>query len=58
MINAAAINFDLQDCMQQNTVIVVRVTPPKNLDVAKDPDIYLAEYLRDIQKVVNQYSPN
>ena len=58
MINAAAINFDLQECMQQNSVIVVRVTPPKNLDVAKDPDVYLAEYLRDIQNVVNQYNPD
>ncbi len=57
MINAAAINFDLQDCMNQNSVIVVRVTPPKNLDVAKDPDAILSEYLRDIQKVVNQYNP-
>ena len=58
MINAAAINFDLQECMNKNSVIVVRVTPPKNLDVAKDPDVYLAEYLRDIQNVVNQYNPN
>jgi circadian clock protein KaiC len=57
MINAAAINFDLQDCMNQNSVIVVRVTPPKNLDVAKDSDAILSEYLRDIQKVVNQYNP-
>jgi len=58
MINAAAINFDLQECMNKNSVIVVRVTPPKNLDFAKDPDVYLAEYLRDIQNVVNQYNPN
>ena len=58
MINAAAINFDLQACMHRDSVIIVRVTPPKNIDVAKDPDVYLAEYLRDIQKIVNQYNPD
>ncbi|MBT8377617.1 MAG: hypothetical protein KJN64_00145 [Ignavibacteria bacterium] len=58
MINAAAIHFDLQECMNQNSVVVVRVTPTKNIDVAKDPDSYLAEYLRDIKKVADQYNPN
>ncbi len=58
MINAAAIDFDLQKCMNQNSVVVVRVTPPKNVELAKDPDSYLAEYIRDIQKVVSQYNPN
>jgi circadian clock protein KaiC len=58
MINAAAIDFDLQECMNQNSVVVVRVTPPKNVELAKDPDSYLAEYVRDIQKVVNQYHPD
>jgi circadian clock protein KaiC len=58
MINAAAIDFDLQNCMNQNSVVVVRVTPPKNVELTKDPDTYLSEYIRDIDKVVNQYNPS
>jgi len=58
MINAAAIDFDLQHYMSQNSVVLVRVSPPKNIDLSNDPDLYLAEYLKDIRKVVNQYNPS
>ena len=58
MIHASSIDFDLQHFMNQNLVIVVRVTPPANLDEYENPDEYLAEYLKDIVSVVDQYKPN
>jgi circadian clock protein KaiC len=58
MINAASINVDLQQYMNQNMIVVVRVTPPKNIDKAKQPDSYLIEYIKDIKSIVNQYQPN
>jgi len=58
MILAASINFDLQHFMNQNLVIVVRVTPPEDLEEAEEPDEYLAEYISDIVPVVNQYNPS
>jgi len=57
MINAAAINVDLQHCILQNLIILVRVTPAKNVESAQDPDSYLKEYIRDIKSLVDQYSP-
>jgi circadian clock protein KaiC len=57
MINAASIDFDLQQLMNQNQVIIVKVTPPKNIEYAKDPDTYLSEYIRDIKTIVDQYNP-
>jgi circadian clock protein KaiC len=58
MILAASINFDLQHYMNQNLIIVVRVTPPENLEEVEKPDEYLAEYISDIVPVVNQYNPS
>ncbi|GBD87465.1 circadian clock protein kinase KaiC [bacterium BMS3Abin03] len=58
MIHASSIDFDLQHFMNQNLVIVVRVSPPANLDEYENPDEYLAEYLKDIVSVVDQYKPN
>jgi KaiC/GvpD/RAD55 family RecA-like ATPase len=58
MIHAASIDFDLQHYMNQNLIIVVKVTPPDNLDEIEDPDEYLAEYLKDITPVVEQYKPS
>ena len=58
MILAASIDFDLQHFMNQNLVIVVRVSPPEDLEDVEEPDEYLAEYISDIVPVVNQYNPS
>lgn len=58
LINAASIDFDLQHYMNNNTIIVVRVTPPTNIENAENPDSYLVDYIKDISNVVNQYQPN
>ena len=58
MIQAASIDFDLQQYMNQNQVIVVRVAPPSDLQEVENTDEFLVEYLRDIVTVVGQYQPN
>ena len=58
LILAASIDFDLQHYMNQNQIIVVRVTPPEDLEEIENPDEYLAEYISDIVPVVNQYNPS
>jgi circadian clock protein KaiC len=47
MILAASIDFDLQHYMSQNLIIVVRVTPPEDLEEVERPDEYLAEYISE-----------
>jgi len=58
LINAAAIDVDIQQFITQNQLILVRVTPAKNIEYAKDPDSYMVEYIRDIKSVIDQYNPN
>ncbi len=58
LIHAASIDFDLQQYMNQNLIIVVRVAPPSDLYEAGNPDEFLVEYLNDIVTVVDQYQPN
>jgi KaiC/GvpD/RAD55 family RecA-like ATPase len=58
LIHAASIDFDLQHYMNQNLIIVVRVTPPEDLHEVEDPDTHLADYIKDIVPVVEQYNPN
>jgi circadian clock protein KaiC len=58
MIHAASIDFDLQQYMNQNLIIVVRVAPPTDLYDSANPDDFLIEYLNDIVTVVDQYQPN
>jgi KaiC/GvpD/RAD55 family RecA-like ATPase len=57
MINASSIDFDLQSCMSENKVVVVRVNSPENINSDSESDDYLSEYLRDIVPVVEQYQP-
>lgn len=57
MIHAASIDFDIQTYMNQNLIVVVRVTPPVDLYDLRDPDEYLIEYLKDIVTVVEQFAP-
>ena len=56
MINASAIGFDLQTCMSENKVIVVRVNSSVENSETESDD-YLSEYLRDIVPIVEQYQP-
>jgi circadian clock protein KaiC len=58
LINAAAIDIDLQNLITQNLFTLVRVTPAKNIEYAKDPDSYLVEYIKDIKSVIDQYNPS
>jgi len=58
MIHAASIDLDLQTLMNQNLIIVVRVSPPAEVYNAPNPDDFLVEYLNDIVTVVNQYHPD
>jgi circadian clock protein KaiC len=57
MIHAASIDFDLQQCMDQNLIVVIRVSPPENIPDEKK-DEHLAEYFEDIASLVQQYHPN
>src|SRR3989304_5351831 len=52
MIHAASIDFDLQQYMNQNLIIVVRVAPPSDLYDLGNPDDFLVEYMNDIVTVV------
>ncbi len=57
MIQAAALNFDIQEYMDENLIIVVRVASPEEVYSHGISDEYLAEYLNDILTVAAQYNP-
>jgi circadian clock protein KaiC len=44
--------------MNENFAIVVKVTPPTNIDLAENADDYLVEYIKDIADVVTKYQPS
>lgn len=64
MIHAASIDFDLQKHMNQNQVVVVRVSNPSQVKeknkslLSSEKDELLNEYLNDIISIVNQYHPD
>jgi circadian clock protein KaiC len=58
LISAASIDFDLQQYMNQNAVILVRVALPKNLEEKENSDSYLAEYMSELVELIEQYKPN
>jgi circadian clock protein KaiC len=58
IIQAASIDIDLQELMNQNRIIVIRVTPPTDISNVPDVDAYLAEYITNIVTVVEQYQPS
>ena len=58
MIQAATLNFDLQKYMNNNSIIVVRVSAPNDVYDSYDPDSYMTEYINDIITVSNQYNPD
>ena len=57
MIHAASIDIDLENYINQNTIIVVRVAQPTETTEFKSRDEFLNDYLHDIISVVNQYNP-
>ncbi len=57
IIQAASIDVDLEDYINQNKIIIVRVAPPTDVYGFSDRDNLLSEYLTDIENLVNQYSP-
>ncbi len=57
IIQAASIDVDLEDYINQNKIIIVRVAPPSDAFGFSDRDILLSEYLTDIENLVNQYNP-
>ncbi len=57
LIHASSIDFDLQEAMNKNEVIVVKVVPPTGTEISTNPDQFLAEYLKDIITVVDEYQP-
>lgn len=58
MISSASIDFDLQQAMDQNSVILVRVALPKNIEEKGDSDNYLSEYMSELVDLVKQYKPS
>ncbi|MCK6604920.1 MAG: hypothetical protein HUU43_06315 [Ignavibacteriaceae bacterium] len=58
MIIAASIEFDLQTHLNNNELVIVKVTPPMDVYDSGNPDSHLLEYLNDIVSVVEQYQPH
>lgn len=58
IIQAASIDVDLEDYINQNKIIIVRVAPPSDVYGFADRDNLLSEYLADIENLVNQYNPS
>lgn len=57
ILQAAAINFDLQYFISQNSVIVIRVDSSISLSDIRESDSVLAEYIKDIVGLIGQYQP-
>ena len=58
IIQAASIDIDLLELMNQNLIIVVRVAPPTDITNVPNADQYLVEYLNNIVTIVEQYQPS
>ncbi|KAB2848249.1 MAG: hypothetical protein F9K42_09120, partial [Ignavibacterium sp.] len=57
IIHAASIDVDLENYINQNLVIVVRVAHPSDSEEFKTRDELLNDYLNDLLSVINQYKP-
>ena len=57
ILHAVSINFDLQNYIAQNNVVVVRVDSSISLSESREPDSVLADYIKDIIGLVEQYQP-
>jgi circadian clock protein KaiC len=58
LIHAASVDFDIQHYMDQNQIILIRVTPPEELYDGSDADSFLMEYMKDLELVVEQAEPD
>ncbi len=58
MILAASMDIDLEHYMDENLIIIVKVAIPDNYIEYNSNDSYLAEFLRDINKIVEEFKPN
>ncbi len=57
MIQSASINFNLQSYMDDDKIIVVRIANPTDAYESNNPDFELREYLLDIIRIAEEYSP-
>ncbi len=57
IIHAASIDVDLENYINQNLIIVVRVAHPTDSEEFKTRDELLNDYLNDLLSVINQYKP-
>lgn len=57
ILHSASINFDLQQEIQQNKVILIKIDSSINLADKRETDLVLAEYIKDIIGLVEQYKP-
>lgn len=57
MIHAASIDIDLENYINENSIIVVRVATPSDISDYQSSDEFLSEYLQDIISVITQYDP-
>lgn len=57
LIHAASIDFDIQHYMDENQIILIRVTPPEELYDGSDIDSFLIEYMKDLELVVEEAEP-
>lgn len=58
MILAASMDIDLEHYMNKNLIIVVKVAFPEDYIEFNSYDSYLAEFLGDINKIVEEFKPN
>ncbi len=58
LIHSASLNIDLQSYMNQNKIIVVRVTPPNDIYNMYNLDDFLIEYMNDVITIISQYRPS
>ena len=57
IIHAASIDIDLENYINQNSIIVVRVARPTESTEFKTRDELLSDYLNDLVSVIHQYQP-
>jgi len=57
MILAASLDIDLEEYMNKNLIIVVKVAFPEEFIEYNSYDTYLAEFLSDIIKIVDEFKP-
>jgi KaiC/GvpD/RAD55 family RecA-like ATPase len=58
MITANTLGLNLQDYVSQNKLIIIKANPPSDVYEKDNPDNELRDYFKDIQNLVQQYSPD